>query len=390
VEIVKLVLWYLPIIVEITSHFVARSLSGFVKYRTDSFTERAGIVFLIVLGAGLDKITAGFQDIVGNAGLGRDGIPLFISAAVIFIGFFALYAGTPGRKRKNLGDRRVLAWFFSQFFFLASLILALQGIATSLSFSNLNAALRRGNGAIEPVYDWMNNHPYANMTGTDFNSSAFLFDSLGIAFSDFVNDMNTFTTLGIQLNDSTIVPTGQLFEEMFLYNNILDIFDAKPAPNSLLYAKLNVFLHAKAGNTTELNLANFEDLYSSIIIGRALPGLWFYPAAGSVILALALTPLIKALPQDKWGWGIIISRFLISSGVCSLAWLDIGSLKPVSDSDGNLTDSKIWSIVVGSNHLLLIIMAIVMIILLIIENLIVYAANRNAIRKSGPIMYNPI
>jgi len=38
-----------------------------------------------------------------------------------------------------------------------------------------------------------------------------------------VNDMNKFTTRGIQLNDSSIVPTAQLFEQMYLYSNILDV-----------------------------------------------------------------------------------------------------------------------------------------------------------------------
>ena len=38
-------------------------------------------------------------------------------------------------------------------------------------------------------------------------------------------------------------------------------------------------MHAVIGNTTELNLANFEDLYSDIIKDNALAGLWFYPAA---------------------------------------------------------------------------------------------------------------
>ncbi|KIM71618.1 hypothetical protein PILCRDRAFT_751872 [Piloderma croceum F 1598] len=134
VEIIKLILWYLPIIVEIISHFVALSLPGFVRYSTDSVYKRSGTVFLIILGAGLDKITSGFQTIVGNAGLGGDGIPILVSAAIIFIGFFSLFFGTPGSTRE-LGHNRALAWFLSQFFFLAALIVALQGIATSLSFS---------------------------------------------------------------------------------------------------------------------------------------------------------------------------------------------------------------------------------------------------------------
>jgi hypothetical protein len=150
VETIKLVLWYLPIVVEIISHFVALSLPGFVKYSTEAVYARSGTVFLIMyvisisnicnanashsLGAGLDKITSGFQAIVGNAGLGPDGVPLFISAAVIFIAFFSLYFGTPGSTRE-LGNRRALAWFFSQFFFLAALIVALQGLCSLVHLS---------------------------------------------------------------------------------------------------------------------------------------------------------------------------------------------------------------------------------------------------------------
>jgi hypothetical protein len=48
VEITKLVLWYLPIIVEIISHFVALSLPGFVRYSTDAIYKRSGTVFLIM------------------------------------------------------------------------------------------------------------------------------------------------------------------------------------------------------------------------------------------------------------------------------------------------------------------------------------------------------
>jgi hypothetical protein len=88
---------------------------------------------------------------------------------------------------------------------------------------NLSAALEMGSSEIHPVYEWMDSHPGVNVTATDFTSSAVLFNGLGIPFGDFVNDMNRFTSHGIQLNDSTIVPTGQLFEEMQLYSNVLDV-----------------------------------------------------------------------------------------------------------------------------------------------------------------------
>jgi hypothetical protein len=150
VEIVKLVLWYLPIAVEIISHFAALSVSGFVRYSREAMEERAASVFLIMcvyssrgwlrcwfpcsLGAGLDRITSGFQEIVGNAGMGANGFPCLISAAVIFIGFFALYseesASEAAEHDEKIGDRRLLVWSFSQFFVLAALIVALQGFCS--------------------------------------------------------------------------------------------------------------------------------------------------------------------------------------------------------------------------------------------------------------------
>src|ERR1700683_2266290 len=120
---------------EKAKHFVALKLPGFVGYSVESVHARSGTVFLIMfvsslypyfiililmhhsLGAGLDKITSGFQAIVGNTGLGANGIPLFGSAALIFIGYFSLYFGTPGSTRE-LGHKRALSWLFSQFFFL--------------------------------------------------------------------------------------------------------------------------------------------------------------------------------------------------------------------------------------------------------------------------------
>jgi hypothetical protein len=84
----------------------------------------------------------------------------------------------------------------------------------------------------------------------------------------------------------------------------------------LLSAKLQYFLNDPS-NTTVVNLANFEDLYSSIIKDRGSSALWFYPAAvgiylivsifladgsllsdqGATILALVLMCLIKGLPR---------------------------------------------------------------------------------------------
>jgi hypothetical protein len=129
VQIAKIVLWYTPIVVEVGSHFIANVLPGHVRYKTEGVTSssRSATAFIIILGGGLDKITGGFKDIVGNAGLGADGIGLFLSAAVIFISQFELYFKSSCWSKRG-GSHRVVAWFFAHFFYLSTLIITLEGI----------------------------------------------------------------------------------------------------------------------------------------------------------------------------------------------------------------------------------------------------------------------
>lgn len=55
---------------------------------------------------------------------------------------------------------------------------------------------------------------------------------------------------------------------------------------------------------------------------------------------------------DKWEWAIILSRYLVGSGICFLALLDIGSSKPIFDSQSNQTDSVIWVVARGQGNML--------------------------------------
>ena len=82
---------------------------------------------------GLDKISTGFQSIVGNSGVGGTaGAGVIFSAAVIFLSEFSLYFGVS--KKPKTSNRRVLTWFFSHFFYLSALILTLQGKITLLHY----------------------------------------------------------------------------------------------------------------------------------------------------------------------------------------------------------------------------------------------------------------
>jgi hypothetical protein len=75
--------------------------------------------------------------------------------------------------------------------------------------------------------------------------------------------------------------------------------------------------------------------------------------------------IIFVVIKDRWEWGILTNRFLVGTGVCLLSILNIGSSKPVYDSEGNPTDSKIWFIAAATSHLLC---AIIIIILYLCEH----------------------
>lgn len=129
-QIAKLVLWFLPIIVEVVIHFIAAGVPGRVRYPALAIYERSSTVFIIILGGGLDKITNGFQYIVGNVSISGESIGLIFCGVLIVILLFTLYFGTSDGDK--LGSRRALALFFFNYFYLSALIVTLQGIAAML------------------------------------------------------------------------------------------------------------------------------------------------------------------------------------------------------------------------------------------------------------------
>jgi len=237
--------------------------------------------------------------------------------------------------------------------------------------------MTRSDQAMLPLIQWMNNNPGVNLTVDNFQHYEPLFDRLGFSFEDMVNELNSYVALAKQENSSDVISTGQLLNRMEMYQYILVIYEASPPDGSLLSAKMSAFMSAHPGDTTQINMENFEDIHNQILKDRGSFVLWLYPAAGSTILALVLMSLIRGLPRDKWEWGIAVSRYIVGSGICFLALLDIGSTKPIFDSQGHETKSIIWVVARGRAHTLLIILALAMGILQIVENLIAYAAEKS-------------
>ena len=172
---------------------------------------------------------------------------------------------------------------------------------------NLNTALVKSDGALAPMFEWMNNHPGSNLTVEGFNSSEFLFNRLGLGMEGIVDDLNYFVGLAQTQNDSNVITAGQLVEEVAVFQYILNVkgflscvtnifltflgiaqvFDALPDQDSLIAAKLGNFLSSDLTNTTvtaAINRPVFEDIYDGILKDRGSSALWLYPAAVSSFL----------------------------------------------------------------------------------------------------------
>jgi hypothetical protein len=91
---IKIPLWYIPLLLEMVTHFIppALRMKGHVHYSARGLYSRASILFLIVLGQGLDQITGTFSNIVGTSGFGGNQVALLCSTMAILVGkYFSVW-----------------------------------------------------------------------------------------------------------------------------------------------------------------------------------------------------------------------------------------------------------------------------------------------------------
>jgi hypothetical protein len=168
---------------------------------------------------------------------------------------------------------------------------------------------------------------------------------------------------------------------MNLIQLVMEPFDAQPEKHSLLWAKMQIFVTASASNVTQVNMANWWEIYNELIRSRGSSVLWFFPAAGSTLVTLAILSLIKGGPQDALECASISSRIFVGVGTMLLSLLDINSSKPIFDANGNPTSSMIW--LLDWSNWVLPLFALGVGSLLLIEILLAFIANREYYHFDG-------
>ena len=85
---------------------------------------------------------------------------------------------------------------------------------------NLWGAIKKNDAALQPVFEWMNEHPNTPINASDFDQS--VFNKLGIALDDVTSSLNAqITTAG---NNTSILKMAQLQVEIeVVYIDILPV-----------------------------------------------------------------------------------------------------------------------------------------------------------------------
>ncbi|KAL5524151.1 hypothetical protein ACEPAG_8324 [Sanghuangporus baumii] len=341
-QIAKLALWYFPLLVEVASHFVAATLPGRVRYPARKIYERSSTVFIIILGGGLDKITNGFQYIVGNVSLGLESLGLILCGVVIFALLFTLYFSSS--EGDTLGSRRALALFFFQFFYLSALIVTLQGIAAMLEVGNIGSALETPFQFVKDTQSVLESKgfgAYLNETdyGYDFTRKI---DKTGVAMHTLLEYINWGVDDARNQTDYNLTYNYLLQADLALIVDILSNFNALPESGSVLGANISLFWDSNSSDYTVVNNATFNDLVGQVITMNANPALWFYAAGGSVLVTLALMNLINRWPRDKYEWGQTISRLVVGSLIIGFTAIDMNASNDVLGPDLEYEGSRIW------------------------------------------------
>ncbi|TCD69104.1 hypothetical protein EIP91_008746 [Steccherinum ochraceum] len=384
-QIVKLVLWFFPVILEIASHFVVALLAEAdhaisVKYDAATFRARSATVFIIILGGGLDNITQGFHFMVGNLSFGAHRIGVIFCASVIFILLFTLHFTTiPDPEREDVRDegekrRRDLGLFFFEFVYLCAVVITLQGMAAMLQVGNVGDSMQTALQFLRTSEAHMNSTNFA----TPLSLALYDPDTLHRLKTDGydINGLLTFINSGIPASstaDATLVYENLLVQDMQILSDGLNIIHAlSEDAQNILSNEISAFL---SPNYTDVNRSRFIEVAEMAITVYATPALWFSSAGGAILVFLGVMALIDRWRRlHKFALIQVFSRFILGALLIVLVALDAHASTVFLDANYEYTGSRIWRL--ATQSWILPPYALVLLLEQLWEYILVYLARR--------------
>ncbi|TCD69517.1 hypothetical protein EIP91_007447 [Steccherinum ochraceum] len=360
-QIAKVCLWYTPIILEAVAHFLAAHLSEDKQfeemwYKGEVLYGRSASVFIIILGAGLDKITQGFHFLVGNPAFGGRRIGVIFSATLIFICIFSLYftdvRGRPlpsTRTEKQVEAenhskrRRVLIYFFLNFLYLCAVIITLQGMAAMIQFGNVGDNMDTAFEFLRTSEQFMNSTNFVVPVDVSIYD-ADLVDKLseaGYSITELVDDLNEQIPSHVS-NVSDYSFRNLLLTDFDILTDGLHDTNAVPTDeNSLLANEIRAFWNTS--DNTDVTKPHFIEIAQLAISSNATPALWFFAAGGSVLVMLAILSILNHTDEMN---GYIIAqvagRLTLGTLMLLLTALDAHAIAVQITDDYRFFGSRIW------------------------------------------------
>jgi len=318
-NVLRLILWYLPIVVEISVHLFNPYFVDHTAYSSKIIYEHACTLFTIIVGTGLDTVTGGLKYLIGTVGWDGQAVGWDICAVIVVVGEFSLYF-EGNHEAFPYNNIRLLTWFFMHSVYLTCIMMTILGCAALLQYGNLLLTVKEIIHMAGTVVHVPPNFP---LHSNDYPNPAKAFTKLGLNFEMFIDEIN-----GVALSESD--PHIRL---LLLYQNLLialaaafRAFEAYPDPDDDLANCVRDFLLRK--NATDSDGIEMLKLAGQLAYTRETPVIWFFAVAGGTLIMLAVLNAIKQWPQDKFRWARLISMFVLGSGFALLSLMDIGRNQP--------------------------------------------------------------
>ncbi|KAH8103920.1 hypothetical protein BXZ70DRAFT_1051907 [Cristinia sonorae] len=306
-QIARICLWYSPIILEIAAHYMvaARVKAGNWEYNGYAVHLRRSVIFTIILGAGLDRMTDNFHYMVGTLSFDTHRIFIIFCAGLNIIFLFTLHYTNISTHPEDGSNtfpirRRILTSFFLNFIYLCALVVTLQGMIAVLQMGDIGDVMGTAFDFVRESEHHLNStQPMKPLTTELYNATTVKkLSKAGYNLTVLLQPINK----AIPTPDDAAYPfrlvllTGMDIVASGLRGLNLIVQDNSVSSNGIRAFLANA--HRGSMNTSlgDINKPHFIDIATLALTGNTYSAWWFTAAGGTVLVLLAVMELL-----DHWG-----------------------------------------------------------------------------------------
>ncbi|KZT38584.1 hypothetical protein SISSUDRAFT_725330 [Sistotremastrum suecicum HHB10207 ss-3] len=288
-QAIAIVLWYLPLVAEISIHYINSDLIDHTKYSSKIIYERASVFFTVILGASLDNMTGGLRFLVGGLDVTSHNVGWAFCGALVIVGEFSLYFDANYETFIH-NNKRLLTWYFLHSIFLLCLMMTILSTTLLIQHSVCSVICESISAALELIKQNVSQavEDIITLFGNVFNSTS----TFPLSASEFPQQQDAFERLGLPLkfvleDFNTAAANLSVSSQNLLYYQYLVLamaiayqeFEAYPEPNDPVAMQIDGFMSLDIGNATQMDRGNFTDIVRNLAKSHAHEVDWFFGVA---------------------------------------------------------------------------------------------------------------